>query len=179
MVTNTDKGGIPTRKKAAKKKAAKKKAIKKAAPRVKHRRGANVNETSKAKARKLENQEKALQFRIAGLSYSKIAGQIGCSKSQAHNYVVDALKESTSRIASNADDLRTLELERLDRLIAALWTKSIGASPSHVQQLLKVMEDRRKLAGIAPAPEVFGEVVTESGSESGGVSVRVRFVKPE
>lgn len=170
------------KKKAAKKKTAKKKSVKKNATKkvaTKGKRGGNRNNTPKAKAKKLKNQETALACRIAGLSYPKIAAHMGVSVGSAHAYVTDALAESAARIETNADNLRELELERLDKLIAGLWPKASNGSPSHVDKIVKVMEDRRKLAGIAPPPEVLGEMITDAKSDDGGVSVRVRFVKPE
>ena len=140
------------------------------------------NTTSKAKAGKQEKQEKALQLRIEGCSYREIAKKMKCSRTQAHTYVVDALKESTSRIAKSADDLRDLELERLDKLIKGLYPKAKKGDTQAVTSLLKVMEQRQKLTGIQAAPQVLGEILAETGggdSEKSSLRVRVTYVKPD
>jgi len=141
---------------------------------------AKQNKTSKAKAGKQEKQEKALKLRIEGNSYRAIAKKMGCSRTQAHTYVVEALKESTSRIAKNADDLRDLELERLDTLIKGLYPKAKKGDPQAVDKILKVMDQRQKLTGIQAAPQVLGEIIAETGSvDKPSLRVRVTYVKPE
>ena len=141
---------------------------------------AKQNKNSKAKAGKLAKQEKALEHRIAGLSYRAIATKMGCSRTQAHTYVTEGLKESTSRIAKSADDLRDLELERLDTLIKGLYPKAKKGDPQAVDKILKVMEQRQKLTGIQAAPQVLGEIIAEAGAaDKPSLRVRVTYVKPE
>ena len=102
------------------------------------------------------------------------------SKANCHRLVVDALADSTSRTAKNADDLRDLELERLDKLIVGLWPYASKGHPNHVRELLKVMEQRQKLTGIQAAPQVLGEILAETGTqEKPSLRVRVTYVKPE
>ena len=157
-----------------------KKTSKKKTAKKKHRRGANVNTTSKAKARSQDRGEVALQHRIKGLSYSKIAAKMNISKSQAHTLVVKALTESSSRLAKSADDLRDLELERLDGLLEGIWAKAKKGSPQHSAQALRIMEQRQKLTGIQAAPQVLGEIIAESGTaDKPSLRVRVTYVKPE
>lgn len=150
------------------------------APPKKGKRGGSGNATSKAHSKHLERQEEALQFRIVGLSYSKIATQMGISKTCAHKLVVKALADSASRVDKSADDLRDLELERLDKLLLGIWTEAIKGSPSHSAQALKIMEQRQKLTGIQAAPQVLGEIIAEAGNtDKPSLRVRVTYVKPD
>lgn len=157
---------------AVKKKTAKKKVAKK-----KGKHGGSGNTTSKAHSKHLERQEQALQFRIVGLSYSKIGKQMDISKSAAHKLVVAALADSASRVDKGADDLRDLELERLDKLLVAVWPKALKGSTQHSAQALKIMEQRQKLTGIQAAPQVLGEIIAETGStDKPSLRVRVTYV---
>lgn len=141
----------------------------------KHRRGANVNETSKAKARSMQRQEEALEHRIAGLSYGKIAKQMGLARSRCHALVVNALKDSASRIETNADNLRDMEITRIDDIIAACWGYATKGSTMHMRELRGFMEMRCKLLGIdAPAIEK-GENLTDNSGNDGNIIIHKHY----
>ena len=51
-----------------------------------------------------------------------------------------------------AQELRALELERLDRLHEALWPRAIGGDDAALDRLLRVIDRRVRLLGLdAPA----------------------------
>lgn len=95
-----------------------------------------------------ERAKKALELRKAGASYQKIAEQVGLkAKSAAWKLVAEALSEVTREPAI---ELLGLELERLDHLQLALWSKASRGDTTAVDKILKVMEHRAKLLGLAP-----------------------------
>jgi hypothetical protein len=94
--------------------------------------------------------EQAIRMRIAGAQWAEIATACGWSdKSSAYNAVNSVLK-GTLREA--ADELRTLEVLRLDALLESIWPQ---ATPSNrqpnlraVDRVLAIMERRAKLLGL-------------------------------
>ena len=103
-----------------------------------------------ADARRPTLREQALQLRIAGAPYRQIARTLGVSKSHVHRLVRDEVEKLEAVAGEKAEELRRLELERLDELQKALWAKRGEARES--MQILRVMESRRRLLGLdAPA----------------------------
>lgn len=115
---------------------------------------ANMNDTSKASIKSGQQRVEALKLRIAGLSYRKIAKEVGVSVGMAHRYVTEALEEIRHDISEKADELRTLELERMDSMLAAIWPLIIeaqgedGPNLAAVDRILRIMERRSKLVGL-------------------------------
>lgn len=94
----------------------------------------------------LDKQKKALELRKAGVSYESIASVLGYkSASGAHRAVGAALKKT---LQEPADDLRNLELERLDKLLSGLWSRASGGNEYAVDRILKIMERRARLLGL-------------------------------
>lgn len=97
-----------------------------------------------------ENQ--ALELRKQGLSYRAIANRLGVSHQQAYVDVQGELKALAVLNQDSADELRQLELERLDRIIDGLdhWVQAGNAQAA--MAILKAMDTRAKLLGLY-APE--------------------------
>lgn len=93
-----------------------------------------------------EKHIRALQLRKSGMPYREIAAKLGYSgPSSAFNAVEQALRES---IREPADSLRTLELERLDTSLLAIWKAVQAGSLTAIDRALKIMERRAKLLGL-------------------------------
>jgi hypothetical protein len=92
----------------------------------------------------------ALELRKRGASYRTIATKLSCSVSTAHGHVTTALAELRERTKTSAEELRELEIQRLDRWEAALQMglrEPEGPNRAKVvATLVKVAESRRKLA---------------------------------
>lgn len=97
----------------------------------------------------------ALELRKAGLTITEIAARVGLSRTQVHR-VIDRLLKDTK--AEAADELRTLELARLDTAQVAIWAQVRQGNHGAIDRLLRIMERRAKLLGLdAPArQEVTG-----------------------
>ena len=103
----------------------------------------NLDSELKAKDRKL----RALELRLSGETFNSIAEKLGyASMSGAHKAVQSALKKT---LQQPADEVRKMELERLDALLSAMWPHR--HKPEYLDRILRVMERRAKLLGLDAA----------------------------
>lgn len=137
-------------------------------------------------ARRLKAKEKqalALDLRKQGLTYSQIGEEMGVRKSTAHDYVSKALADLAKTCTEEAEQVRDIEIHRLDGLylkalealvraeeLAEQYRSRISASndPALVKawssaervildaerRCLDVMERRAKLLGLDSAQKV-------------------------
>jgi len=107
---------------------------------------------SPKKAAKLDRQARALEMRKTGMSYRRIAEKLECDIAGAFRYVKEALARSAEQIQHSADDLRAIELEKLDKWEASLQLGIRDDDPQvrakSAAVLLKITESRRKLLGL-------------------------------
>lgn len=68
----------------------------------------------------LERKFKALELRKCGASYDAIAKTLNISKPTAYKDVKEALEEINQSSTTNLNELRLLELERLDMALRAI-----------------------------------------------------------
>lgn len=93
-----------------------------------------------------EQRRRALELRKAGATYDQIAQQVGyTNRGSAHRAVMAALKEIT---AEPAQEVRQLELERLDAMLLGLWPAARKGNQGAVDRVLRIMERRAKLLGL-------------------------------
>ena len=104
----------------------------------------------KLNARELERE--AYQLRLIGYSYQQIADALGRPRSTVHKAVQRALARRVAEIDGMADELRRLELDRLDRMLAALERRIAEGDPQAVSVARQLIETRAKLQGLN-APE--------------------------
>jgi len=111
---------------------------------------------SKASPRRLkpsERQAAAMELKLAGKSYRTIARKLGFrGPSGAHKAVAAYLKKTRE---APTNELRRIELERLDRLQVIAWKRvTVMADLKAISTVLKIMERRAKLLGL-DAPTMF------------------------
>ena len=86
---------------------------------------------------------RAVEMVAEGKSYEKIAREVGYShRGSAHRAVYKALAE---REVEAVDDLRQMELARLDRLQASLWGKAMDGDIQAVNTVLRITDQRIRL----------------------------------
>lgn len=120
-----------------------------------------------------EKERDVLELRKAGWSFDRIAERLGyASKSGAWKAYDRAL---TATLQEPADELRHLELERIDTLFGAMYEIAVTkGSTRHAEMALRAMERRAKLLGLdAPERRVLN-VVTEDA-----VDVAIRELEAE
>lgn len=122
----------------------------------------------------IENRAKALELRKSGMSYAQIGEQLGVSDKRAFQYIKESLEKLTALETTTANELRTLEAERLDAIQAGLFETAKNGNLWAVDRYLKLAERRAKLLGL-DAP-IKNEI---TGSDGGKVEVVVTYVVQE
>ncbi len=90
--------------------------------------------------------EKALALRIEGHTYLAIAAKLSISKSRAHDLVQQALTELKERNLEQAEQVRDIEVARLDEMVKALWKKR--GNPRAADSILRIAQRRSDLYGL-------------------------------
>jgi len=98
-----------------------------------------------------ERKRNALELRLAGASYRDIAQALNCSVGTATNDCKEALAEIPMQ---QADEMRTVELSRLDRLQRAVWPKAVKGDLQAVDRAIKIIDRRAKLFGLDAPQQV-------------------------
>lgn len=96
-----------------------------------------------------ERRAKAITLRLAGMDYSTIADRLGYSnRAAACKDITRALAVNLAELGRTADELREVELTRLDRLQAAAWAPAVGGDLRSIETVLRVIDRRCKLLGL-------------------------------
>lgn len=123
---------------------------------------------------------KAMELRLAGFSYADISEQLGYkSRVGAFKAVQRALKAT---LREPTDDVRELELGRLDVMLRSIWEKVEGGQLAAIDRAIKIVERRARMLGLdtaqkfefnfermsdAELAEYITRTITEIGSGSG------------
>src|SRR3990172_1602421 len=104
------------------------------------------NTSSPKMLAKRERMYAALDLRKAGRTYEEIAQALGyADRSTAYQAVMAALK---SLPAQTAEEMRKLDGERLDQLLAAVWPRAASGDPAGVDAALRILARRARLMGL-------------------------------
>ncbi len=99
----------------------------------------------------------ALELRAKGHSYRHIAAVMQCAPSEAHRRVKKALAWTS---AENGEQVRELELSRLDQLWETYFGRAKEGDQKAAAICLRVMERRSKLLGLDQVVE-YVQVITD------------------
>lgn len=137
-------------------------------------RGKGESEASVRRANAAERQRQALELRKAGAGYQQIADKLGfASPSGAHKAVLSAIRKT---LQEPADDVRKLEVERLDKYLLALAPQIANGNQGAIDRALRIQERRARLLGLdAPAKVEIKDWREEARKE--GVDPDVIFSK--
>ena len=105
-------------------------------------------------------QAKAVELARAGHDYDSIADQVGYSNRGTAWRVVQ--KALGARVVDGVDELRQVELDRLDRLLKAHWGKALAGDLPSAHVVLRTIEQRTRLLGLEDH---------EKGAVAGPVSI--------
>ena len=109
-------------------------------------------------ARRLRN----IELRKAGASWDEIAKQLGyADKGAACKDYQRARTLRAKKLDEAVDELRALEVERLDRLQLGLWKAAIGGDVKAAAEVRRIVMDRARLTGADTAPEVEARIREE------------------
>jgi len=102
---------------------------------------------------------RTLELRMAGLDYDQISETIivefgkenlpaTYDRNCAYRDIWDEVRKYRDQIKENVEDVRDLEVRRLDAMIAGLWEKARGGNFQAVDRILKIMQRRADLLGL-------------------------------
>lgn len=118
----------------------------------------------------LDRELKVLELRRAGLTWQRIAEQVGYAD---HSGAYLAYKRALKRVLKQpAEELRQAEIDRLDRLQLAAWPKAMQGDNSAIATVLRIMERRAKLLGLDMPVKIAQDVTVWDGGESIDRAVR-------
>lgn len=125
---------------------------------------------SMMRVRAADRRRRSLELRAAGLTFQRIGDELGISDERARQLVNEGLEETRLAIAENAEELRTLEAERLDRAAAVLWPRVIEGDLRAHDRWLKNRESYRRLVGLDRMPDAAPRVTVVMGDAFGAPS---------
>lgn len=113
-----------------------------------------------------ERTKQALEYRKAGLAYAAIAERLGYRDRRTawqavHNALMKTLREP-------ADEVRALEVERLDALYLQMFSRAMKGDYGAVDRCIKISERRAKLLGLDAPVKVAP--TSPDGSEEYGAA---------
>lgn len=115
----------------------------------------------------VDKQAEAMRLRRLGWSFARIAEAVGyADKSGAYAAVQAGLKAT---LREPADELRTLELDRLDAALEVVMEEIEAHNLSAVDKLIRLMERRATLLGLDAPRKITGD-------EDRPVEIRIRYV---
>lgn len=92
-----------------------------------------------------ERRQRVLAARLRGETFRVIAGREKISTQTAHSDMTTALADIPR---AEADELRALELGRLDALQDAVWGEALDGDIPAGQQALRIIDRRARLLGL-------------------------------
>ena len=107
-----------------------------------------ISRQGPGKLRTAKLEAECLRLRLNGLTHREIAARLGIAPSTAYKRVRHALDDVNRQNAEEAENLRTLEMLRLDELQNALWEKAVDGDDKAIGRILMIMERRAKLLGL-------------------------------
>lgn len=110
----------------------------------------------------VDKELKVLELRRMGMTWQRIAEQTGYAD---HSGAYLAYKRAIKRtLQPVVDEVRDMELDRLDRLQMALWPKAMQGSERSVLAIVRVMEHRAALLGLKKPTQMELEVTNANGA---------------
>lgn len=95
----------------------------------------------------IDKERRALELRRAGITFDQIAQTLGYKNSDGAWRAVRRAMQRTLR-ESGAEEIRDQELDRLDRLQAAVWPRALQGDLPAVGAVVRIMERRSKMLGL-------------------------------
>lgn len=136
-----------------------------------------VSKTSAGSMNKAEATLEAVRLRKAGFTQREIAKQIGLSPGYVNKLLKAALEDFQTRTTSETEDLRALEVARMDQALRGIWPAVIKGNLGAVDRLLKISDQRCRLFGLyAPAKTALTDPTGKKEFTGGGLSALLREV---
>jgi len=99
----------------------------------------------------------ALELRKAGYTFEQIGVALEITKQAACKHVTKALSVINDKLTESAEELRALEVQRIDAMIVVLWPRVLRGDYQAMDRVVRLMERRAKLLGLdAPTKQEIG-----------------------
>src|SRR3954453_6371409 len=93
-----------------------------------------------------ERRSRAVEMALTGSSYQAIADELGyANRGTVYRLVKNALED---RQVETIDELRQLEVDRLDALQVAMWDDAMNGDVRAVTAVVRIMHLRAKILGL-------------------------------
>jgi hypothetical protein len=93
-----------------------------------------------------ERRSRAVEMALTGSSYQAIADELGyANRGTVYRLVKNALED---RAVETIDELRRLEVERLDSLQVAIWGDAVSGDVKAVAAVVRIMHLRARILGL-------------------------------
>ena len=112
----------------------------------------------------------AYEMRKQGHTYQQIGDALGITAQGAFMIVNRRLKHINAELAEDVEEMRRLEVERLDRMLVCLDEKILDGDVQAVDKALKVGERRARLLGL-DAPQKVAPTDPSGDNPYQGASV--------
>lgn len=107
-----------------------------------------------------ERRSKALNMRLAGLSYQQIADALEyADRAAACKDITRALELHQREAAQSTELLRTAEAARLDLLQSAMWPDAMDGQVRPAETVLKIIDQRIRLFGLGAVQKTVDSAV--------------------
>lgn len=106
------------------------------------------SKTSARRLTSLEREQQCLKLRMAGNTYEQIGDILGITRQGAYAAVCRGLAKLRDKVLEDAEQMRSLELQRLDSLYLVMYSQAEHGNQGAVDRCLKIMERRSKLIGL-------------------------------
>ena len=118
----------------------------------------------------MQKEIKVLELRRVGLTWTRIAEEVGYAD---HTGAYAAYKRAIKRTMQQpADELRSQELDRIDRLQVAIWPNAMKGDTRAILTIIRLMERRAKLTGLDMPIKIEQDITTWDGGDSIDRAVR-------
>lgn len=110
----------------------------------------------------LDTEAKVVELRRAGLTWTTIAQQTGFAGASG---AYKAYQRAAERmIRPNLEEHRDMEIDRLDRLQAAVWQSAASGNVKSIDAVLRIIDRRARLLGLDAPQKLQAEVVSYDGN---------------
>jgi hypothetical protein len=129
----------------------------------------NSGKHSARRAEQIETRLRAMRLRLQGLSFQEIADALKKDKSQVVKWIKAEFARREAELTATLDDVRKLELTRIDRLFALHWSKA--DDPRRTEILVRLMERRAAMLGLDAPKELSLPYVTQEPERAYNLSL--------
>lgn len=102
-----------------------------------------------------------IELRKSGMTLDQIGREVGISPQAVHTHLKNGLARLDKIAEKSAEELRRIELERLDTMHLALYAKAITGDVVAVRAMLKIGERRAALLGLDAPRKLDANLGTE------------------